>query len=376
MKILYSCLSKSWGGMEMITLTSINQLLKRGINVELICSADSRIHIEANNMGIMLHHIKAGSYFHPFKILRLSLLIRENDYSVVHTQASKDLWLIVPALFLANSKIPLFLTKHVGSFIEKKDFLHTLLYRRVNKVFAISSVICKNLSETTPVKSDRIVILPNGTDTNKFDPDNVDRMKIRNEYNISSDEIVIGMLGRFTPGKGHEEFLWTAKELEKEYKYLRFMIVGEASMGESEYMDKIKNLANKYELRNLIFTGYREDIPEVLSAMDIFAFPSHSEAFGIALIEAMAMKKPSVCSDAEGVLDIAVDRETSYLFENKNAEDLKTKLKLLIESKETRQKFGENARRRIRENFDIEIVTDRVIKIYQDEMNKIFRLNG
>jgi glycosyltransferase involved in cell wall biosynthesis len=362
--------------MEMITLTSINQLLKRGINVELICSADSRIHIEANNMGIMLHPIKAGSYFHPFKILRLSLLIRENDYSVVHTQASKDLWLIVPALFLANSKIPLFLTKHVGSFIEKKDFLHTLLYRRVNKVFAISSVICKNLSETTPVKSDRIVILPNGTDTNKFDPDNVDRMKIRNEYNISSDEIVIGMLGRFTPGKGHEEFLWTAKELEKEYKYLRFMIVGEASMGESEYMDKIKNLANKYELRNLIFTGYREDIPEVLSAMDIFAFPSHSEAFGIALIEAMAMKKPSVCSDAEGVLDIAVDRETSYLFENKNAEDLKTKLKLLIESKETRQKFGENARRRIRENFDIEIVTDRVIKIYQDEMNKIFRLNG
>ena len=54
----------------------------------------------------------------------------------------------------------------------------------------------------------------------------------------------------------------------------------------------------------------------------------------------------------------------------------KTKLKLLIESKETRQKFGENARRRVKENFDIEIVTDRVIKIYQDEMNKISQSNG
>ena len=376
MKILYSCLSKSWGGMEMITLTSINQLLKKGIKVELICSADSRIHIEANNMGIMLHPIKAGSYFHPFKTLRLSLIIRENNYSVVHTQASKDLWLIVPALFLANSKIPLFLTKHVGSFIEKKDFLHKLLYRRVNRVFAISSVIGKNLSETTPVKPDRIIILSNGTDTKKFDPNNVDRKKIRNEFDISSDEIVIGMLGRFTPGKGHEEFLWAANELNKEYKKLRFMIVGEPSMGESEYMNKIRNLAHKYELKNLIFTGYREDIPEVLIAMDIFAFPSHSEAFGIALVEAMAMKKPSVCSNAEGVLDIAVDGKTSYLFENKNAEDLKTKLKLLIESKETRQKFGENARRRVKENFDIEIVTDRVIKIYQDEMNKISQSNG
>lgn len=376
MKILYSCLSKSWGGMEMFTLASINQLLKREIRVELICSADSRIHIEANNMGIMLHPVKASSYFHPFKILRLSLLIRENEYSIVHTQASKDLWLLVPALFLANSKIPLFLTKQVGSFIEKKDFFHKLLYHRVTKLFAISTVIKKNLIETTPVKPEKVVILPNGTDTSRFNPDNVDRLKIKKEYSIGSEEIVLGMLGRFTPGKGHEEFLWSAKELNKEYKNLRYMIVGEPSRGESEYADKIKQLAKNYELRNLVFTGYREDIPEVLSAMDIFVFPSHSEAFGIALVEAMAMKKPSVCSNAEGVLDIAVDGETSFLFENKNAEDLKAKLKLLIDSKETRRKFGESARRRVVENFDIQIVTGKVLKIYQEEMNKVSRENG
>jgi glycosyltransferase involved in cell wall biosynthesis len=362
--------------MEMFTLASINQLLKREIKVELICSADSRIHIEANNMGIMLHPVKAGNYFHPFKTLRISLIIRENEYSLVHTQASKDLWLLVPALFLANSKIPLFLTKQVGSFIEKKDFFHKLLYRRVTILFAISTVIKKNLIDTTPVKPEKVVILPNGTDTSRFNPDSVDRMKIRKEYSIGSEEIVLGMLGRFTPGKGHEEFLWAAKELNKEYKNLRYMIVGEPSRGESDYADKIKQLAKNYELRNLVFTGYREDIPEVLSAMDIFVFPSHSEAFGIALVEAMAMKKPSVCSNAEGVLDIAVDGETSFLFENKNAEDLKAKLKLLIDSKETRCKFGENARRRVVANFDIEIVTENVLKIYQEEMNKVLKENG
>ncbi len=107
MKILYSCLSKSWGGLEMFTLTSIQQLFKRDIKVELICSADSRIHIEANNMGIMLHPVKASGYFHPITAFRISLLLRNNKYSLVHTQASKDLWLLVPALFLANSKIPL-----------------------------------------------------------------------------------------------------------------------------------------------------------------------------------------------------------------------------------------------------------------------------
>jgi len=368
MKILYSCLSKSWGGLEMFTLTSIQQLIKRDIKVELICSAESRIHIEANNMGIMLHPVNASGYFHPVTAIRLAILLRQNDYSIVHTQASKDLWVIVPALYFANRKIPLILTKQVGSFIVKKDFLHILLYKRIKKIFAISTVIKDNLLETTPIKPEDVIIVPNGIDTNRFNPDKVDNKKVRNEFNIAKEEITIGMLARFTPGKGHEEFLFAAMELNKEYSMLRFLVVGEPSRGESEYADKIKKLAEDYHLDNMIFTGYRGDTPDILSAMDIFAFPSHSEAFGIALVEAMAMKKPSVCSRADGVLDIAVDGETSYLFENKNAADLKSKLKLLIDSRETRIRFGENARKRVLENFDIEMITERVLKIYQEEI--------
>jgi glycosyltransferase involved in cell wall biosynthesis len=354
--------------MEMFTLTSINQLLKRNIKVELICLADSRIHIEANNMGIMLHPIKAGRYVHPFTSIRLALLIRSNKYSLIHTQASKDLWVLVPALYLANSKISLYLTKQVGSFIVKKDVFHKLLYRRVTKLLAISSVIKKNLIDTTPVKPEKVIIHHNGINTTKFNPEQADRNKVRNQLKINSDEIVLGMLARFTPGKGHEEFLLAAKELNKEYKNLRYIIVGEPSRGESEYADKIKKLARENELTNLIFTGYREDTPEVLAAMDIFVFPSHAEAFGIALVEAMAMKRPSVCANADGVLDIAVDGETSYLFENKNPEDLKAKLKLLIDSEETRKKFGENARRRVLEYFDLEKLTDKILSIYQKEI--------
>jgi D-inositol-3-phosphate glycosyltransferase len=371
MKVLYSCLSKSWGGMEMYTLTSITQLLKRDIKVELICAAESRIHIEANNMGIIIHPIRASSYIHPFTSLRLSLLIRSNEYSVVHTQASRDIWLLVPALYLANSKIPLFLTKQVGSFIIKKDFFHKLLYNRLNKIIAISRVIKKNLVETTPIKPEKVVIVPNGIDTVKFDPEKVDRTKIRNDFGFSQEEIVIGLLARFTPGKGHEEFLLAARELNKEYKNLRYLVVGEPSKGENEYAESIKQLAKDYELKNLTFTGYREDTPEALSAMDIFVFPSHAEAFGIALVEAMAMEKPSVCSNADGVLDIAIDGETSYLFEKKNAGDLKTKLKLLIESKDTRCQFGANARKRVVENFDLSIITDKILKLYQEEIYKV-----
>jgi glycosyltransferase involved in cell wall biosynthesis len=280
---------------------------------------------------------------------------------------------LVPALKLAQNKIPLFFTKRVGSYIIKKDLLHHLLYKRVNKAFAISEVIRKNLLDTCPLKPEVVEILHNGVDMSRFNLETVDRNKIRTEFGIKENELVIGMVSRFTPGKGHEEFLWAAKELNKEFSNLKYLIVGEASRGEDQYAEKVKQLAREYDLNNVIFTGYRGDIPNVLAAINIFIFPSHAEALGNALIEAMAMKLPSVCSNAEGVLDIAVDNETSYLFENKNAEDLKEKIKLLIESEALRRQFGENAGKRVLENFEVGKVTDKIIKIYEEEINKVQR---
>jgi len=368
MKVLYSCLSKSWGGMEMYTLVAVKQLLKKNISVELLCIRDSRLHIEANNIGIIIHSIKASGYIHPAGILKTFLTIRKSRYSLIHTHASKDLWILVPALFISSKRIPLFLTKHVGSGIVKKDYFHKLLYKRVNRLFAISNVIKKNLIETCPVDPDRISILPNGVDVIQFNPETADKEKIRREFNIGTNEIVLGMLARFTPGKGHEEFLQAAKELNKDYNNLRYLIVGESSRGEESYTEYIKELAEEYNLKNVIFTGFRSDTADVLTAMDIFVFPSHSEAFGIALIEAMAMKKPSVCTNSDGVLDIAVDNVTSLLFQKRNHTNLKEKLVKLINSNELRIKFGENARQRVIDCFNIEKLTEIIIDFYNNEM--------
>ena len=177
--------------------------------------------------------------------------------------------------------------------------------------------------------------------------------------------MLIGMVARFTPGKGHEEFIEAAAGLNNKFDNLHFIIVGEASRGEDEYADKIKSYAEKLHLNNLTFTGYRSDIPNILASMDIFVFPSHSEAFGIALIEAMAMEKPCVCSAADGVLDIVVDGKTGYLFEKRNAADLMDKLTQLIQNPDIRQAFGKEARKRVVENFEIEMVTDKVCSLYE-----------
>lgn len=364
MKILYSCLSKSWGGMEMVTLTGIKQLLKRGIKVDLLCISESRIQREANNLGIIIHPIKLEKILNPFSILKISAIVRTGCYDLIHSHASKDLWLIVPALKHLKSNIPFIFTKHVGSYIIKKDFLHKKIYDRVNLVVAISTVVANNLINTTPLTEDKIKIIFNGVDIEKFNPGKVIRSKIRNELSITENEILIGMTGRFSPGKGHEELLKGAKLLSEKYANLKFLIVGEASRGEDEYAKSIKQLAQNYELKNIHFVGFRSDIQDVLAALDIFIFPSHAEAFGIALIEAMAMGKPSVCSGSDGVLDIAVDNETSFLFKVKDAVDLKEKLEKLILDPKLREAFGKASRKRVIEKFDLEKITDDTINTY------------
>lgn len=354
----------------MFTLTAVQQLLKRNIEVELLCFENSRLHQEAEKQKIIVHTLKASGYFHPVQACKLSSVIRNGKFDLIHTQASKDLWAVVPALKIAGSKIPLLLTKQVGSFISKKDKLHQWIYNRVTYALAISEVIKRNLLDTCPLAEEKILLLHNAVDTQKFDPDKIDKHKVRNEFHFADDEIVVGMLARFSPGKGHEEVLFAAEKLNEKFSNLKFLIVGEASRGEEDYANQIKKLAVEKKLKNIVFAGFRSDTPEVLAALDIFCFPSHSEAFGIALVEAMSMGVPSVCSNSDGILDIAIDGETSFLFEKQNGNDLAEKLERLILSKEKREQFGKTSRERAVDYFDIDFLTEKVISIYKQALNE------
>jgi glycosyltransferase involved in cell wall biosynthesis len=368
MKILVSCFSKSWGGMEMYALTTMRYLQKRGIEVHLLCFPESTLHHEATEHNFRIITSTAVSPVHLFGLLKLARHLRREEYDLIHTHASKDLWALTPALQVARLKIPLFLTKHVGSYISKKDLLHRWMYSRVTTAFAISTVIAKNLLDTCPLTPDRIVLLHDGIDLERFSAEKADAAAARKELGIKPDELVLGMTTRFSPGKGHEEFLQAMAGLRSEFPKARGIIVGEASYGEQAYAQKIHNMARELKLDNIIFTGYRKDTERMYAAMDVFVFPSHSEAFGMALVEAMAMGKPSVCSNSDGVPDIAVDNETSLLFAKQDAADLESKLRRLLRDPHMRWVFAENAGKRARSMFDIEILTDRVIAIYKSAL--------
>jgi glycosyltransferase involved in cell wall biosynthesis len=286
---------------------------------------------------------------------------------LAHAQHSGDLGTLVPAARLGARRVPVVLSKRVGSYIAKRDPWHGWLYARVARVLAVSEVIRRNVSDTTPVPPGRVRTLHDAIDLGRFVPGSADRRAVRVSLGLGQDEVGIGFVGRFSPGKGHEELLKAAAALKPRHPRARFVVVGEASRGEEAYEASVRALAHQLGLEDTVtFTGFRRDVPAVMEAFDVFAFPSHAEAFGVVAIEAMAMARPVVATGSDGILDIVVDGETGLLFPRADAGALAGALARLIEDPALRERLGRAGRARVERDFERERQTERLEGHYRE----------
>lgn len=365
LRILISCGSYSWGGLEMISLETARKLADRSIEVKILCSKNSILEKEALKRGFDTIPIFSKNKNIPASIIELKRYLKNSEVDVIHSNHSHDLWVLTPALKMAGSNAKLFLTKHMASGVKKKDLAHKYLYKRLNAIFAISNYIKHSVKETCPIDENRIIFLPVGIDIDKFDRTKYDTVSIKKELRIPDDKLIIGIVGRMTPGKGHEEFLEAAKIInDKLPEKIYFVVIGNASYGEEKYEEEIKNYSEKLGINNLTFTGYTHEPQKLMTMLDILAFPSHNESFGRVLLEAMALQIPAAASGNAGVVDIMIDGETGILFEPKNSTSLADALIKLIEYKDLRNKFALNGRKRAKEVFSFEIMINKLIEFY------------
>jgi glycosyltransferase involved in cell wall biosynthesis len=364
-KILLSCGSRSWGGLEMQVVVECTELKKRGHEIALLCHPKSRLEQEARRASIETLPLDLRATSYPVALGTLRRFMIRRHIEIINAQLSQDLSALVPAAIFIPRPPSIILTKKVGSFISKKDAFHRWLYRHVSLVVAISEVIRKNVIDTCPIEADRVVTLFDGVDLDRFDPDRIDRKAFRRELGLREDDLVIGIVGRFSPGKGHEEFIDAASMIHSLSPEIKFVVVGEPSHGEEEYGKSIHERGKTLKDKGaMIFTGFRADIPEVMAALDILAFPSHAEAFGDVLIEAMAMKVPIVSTNCDGVIEIVVDGETGIQVPSRDAHALSDALVRLIQDEHLRRSLGEAGRRRVENMFDLRQRTNALEKLY------------
>jgi glycosyltransferase involved in cell wall biosynthesis len=365
LRILKVCTSRSWGGMEMSMATISAKLRDRGHDVHPVCYSNSRTHQRLLGMGFEPMTLDLWGKFHPFKAFGVSRYINRHNIDIVHTDYSRDLFTLVPALKWSKPT-PLVLHKHVGTIRPKNLPVHPYLYRNVDHVIAISKVIEKNLLETHPLRPDQVGIIHHGIDLDRFVPDPGGRDRLRAELGIGEHELLVGIVGRLQEAKGHLQFLEVAKRILPDFPDTRFVIVGEATRGEDEEANAILDRIGKVGLGDrMILTGYRDDVPDLLGAMDLFLFPTHSEAFGLVIVEAMAMGVPVVSADCDGVPDIVENGRTGILVSPTDVEGLTGAVAGLLGDEQKRRGFGQAGRRRAEELFSEEKMCGELEDLYR-----------
>jgi len=351
--------------MELNMALMCEKLRSRGHDVYPVCSFPSAIYTYLTKAGFKPFILNLRHYLHPFWIAKLVRYLNEYDFDLIHADYSRDLWTIVPALKLTRKKIPLVLIKHIGTMNPKRDLFHREIYRNVDFIIAISNVIRNNVIATHPISASKVRVIHHGVDFSRFRRTESGRDSVRNEFQIEAHEILIGIVGRLQAAKGHFEFIEMAKSLVEKFPQVKFIVVGEATRGEESEAQKIQSAAYKTGLgERMILSGYRQDVPNLFAAMDIFVFPSHAEAFGLVLIEAMGMKLPVVSSNCDGVLDIVVDQETGFLVPPKNVPALIEAVEILITDEKLRRKMGEAGFVRARFLFEESKMLDELETLY------------
>jgi glycosyltransferase involved in cell wall biosynthesis len=193
------------------------------------------------------------------------------------------------------------------------------------------------------------------------------RDKIRKEFGISDEAFVIVNVARFEPQKGHFFLLQTLKHLLSQVNRKVFLLL----VGIGIDQEKIEAEVKRLELQDTVyFTGYRQDVPDILSASDVSVMASHYEGIPRALMESMALGLPVVATDVPGTHSLIQSGQTGLLVEYGDVSGLSSAIAKVLNDPELAGRLGKNGKHLVQTKFDEYTVADRVEAVYNHILNR------
>lgn len=220
------------------------------------------------------------------------------------------------------------------------------------------------------VTRSRSLFLGNGVDLERFDPSAVssDRLAtLRRDLGIPEGAIVIGAVGRLVAEKGYREFFAAAREVRRSFPDTRFVVLGSP---DREKPDAITETELERARRDIIFTGWVNDVRDLLGLMDVFVLPSWREGQPVSAIEASAMGKPLILTDIRGCREVVTDEVEGLLVPPRNANRLAKAISRLARDGALRKRLGEAARRRAGDRFDEAKIVEKLAEEYRKLLSR------
>lgn len=371
-RILFFTHAAEFGGAEKSLFELVTGLDKSRFECKILLLSEGPLADEFEKAGVKIHiiepdeelmDVKRGQFFTPGNIrasvekARMSKLIISAvaDYAkgscvdLIYCNTTKAH--IIGGFAGRKAKIPVLW--HVRDYftIGRVRWLHGLLARRTaGCVITNSKFTAAQYAKHRNVKVVYSGINPESMKSSRG------AAEVRAGLGVPVDAPLIGMVGRLDPWKGQRVFLRSAARIIEDIRDARFVIVGDAIYADKSYPDELKRLAADYGISGqVVFTGFRNDIPDLLNAMDIYVHPSEEpEPFGRGIVEAMLMGKPVIAFGAGGPEEIVRHAETGVLVEPGDSVALARAVVQLIDNPEVAGAMGENGRKRAQQNFVLE----------------------
>ena len=293
----------------------------------------------------------------PLRLARgvqcLASLIRNEGVDVVHSNVMRASLYAATAARLTGRP----LVWHVRDIYQSQLYIISMAVLG-SQAIAISRATALPLPATLPVE-----IVPNGVDPLDFDVPPEAGIVVRDEWGVPRDAPLVGIVGRLRPWKGQLDFLDAMARVSAEMPEARFVLVGATIFGGGEtYEKELRTRTVELGLaQHVVIAGQRDDLPAVLSALDVVVHCSTSpEPFGRVIIEAMAARRPVVAYDQGGPSEIVASGETGLLVPPGDTTALARGVLALLMDPRMAQRLGEAGRRRVEEVYHIRESTRRI----------------
>lgn len=318
-------------------------------------------------LGVQVVDLGLRRYGSPRPLLRLRRIIRRFRPDIVHAHgapAEVYAWAALPTL----GRRPVFVvTRHEHRTrlfsLPGYDLLDRAITAASSRIIAVSQAVRASDVGRRPRARDKEVVVHHGLDLSALNPSPDARRRVRSEWGIGEDTVLIGTLARHSEEKSLDTLIEAVARLVESglpRERIALALVGSGPLtAELQSLASSRNIADR-----VVWPGYRFDVPDILRAFDLFALPSIEEGFGLAVIEAMAADLPALTSALDSLQEIVAPGETGHVFPPRDVDALAALLRRLVDDPAERRRLGANARRTVESKFTLDAMWRRTAEAY------------
>ena len=362
-KVLYLITDLKLGGAQTVLLDILKNLDSERFSTSVAClfGGDLPVGRELRQIGVKVIDLNMTRWWRLGALSRFYRLVREHKPEILH--ASLFHASLLSRLVGRLAGVPIILTwrqnTHLGSPI--RESLNRLTAHLDDGVIAVSEITRQAELQSSGIPAKKIKVIHNCIDTGRFRPqDTIACLRMRSALGIPPGDFVAGMVGRLHPQKGIAHLLNAYAKLVEDFPTARLLIIGEGDLRQA-LENQTANLGLE---QNVIFTGARTDIQNILISLDIFILPSLWEGLPLALLEAMSTGLPAIASNVGGTPEALIDGETGLLVPPGDEQALYQAIKRLIDEPDLRCRMGLAGRAQVKAHFAVGPTTQQLEDLY------------